>query len=91
MATTKAAKDAKDALQQAITSFKCAETVLNRTFDLPNTNARNLQNRMTKVEEALDSLNACHTAWVLKSEFTDEILEAETYNNAWLDSIWKSK
>ena len=81
-------KATKDALVQAATTFRCAEAVLNKSLDLPTANTRHLKNCMVKLEEALSSLNSCHTAWVLKAELSDDLLSQETYNRNWLDGIW---
>ena len=80
-------KAAKDELSQAITIYKFAKngvsTALNQNSE------RALSVKLTKFEDALSQLNAAHTTWVTKAEFTDELLAAETYNTAWLEKIWE--
>ena len=81
-------KLAKDALLQAITTFKCCKSGISNALKAPNVNERILTNKLSKLEEALTGLNSAHTAWVTKADFTDELLEAEVHSNAWLESIW---
>ena len=85
MSSTKAAKDA---LEQAYTSFEFNKTALSKTVKSDNINERTLQNRMDKMEESLTLLNSCHTSWVSKADFSDEQLLAEKYSGVWLRNIW---
>ena len=82
------AKASKDALDLAFKTFKCAEAVLQKVLEVPNANPRHMKSRMAKFEEALESLNTCHTAWVLKADLTDDLLEQEEYSRDWLATIW---
>ena len=86
MATLKAAKEALD---HAVTAYKCSKSVINRTLTSKDVvNERTLNNKMKSLNDALSALNIAHTSWVSKGEFTEEQLNSETYSNVWLENEW---
>ena len=81
-------KLAKDALEQAITVYKCSKAVLTKTLETPTASERALSGRMKKLDESLNELNSRHTTWVSKSELDEDALKLETYSKEWLEGIW---
>ena len=87
MSTTKAAREA---LEQAVTTFKFCKTALTNAVDTAAlTSERTLNSKMQRLDNALVEVNAAHTAWVLKEQPSDEDLQADKYSTAWLESVWK--
>ena len=80
-------KALKDALEQSHTTYKRNIAALTRA--IPTNNSRTITLKLTLLEQSLETLNACHTTWVSKSEFDDDALTAEKFNNEWLEGIWQ--
>ena len=84
---------AKEALDQAFTLFKFAlstlETAITKQPTQP-TNQRTFTLKVTKLDEALSTLNLAHTSWVSKSDLSSEDLEAHMYSLQWLSTQWTS-
>ena len=78
----------KDALEQSYTTFKRNKSALARATSNASTNenssTRTLTLKITSLEDSLNTLNACHTSWVLKAELAPDALAEEVYSNAWL-------
>ena len=72
-------KALKDALEQSHTTYKRNISALTRA--IPTNNSRTITLKLTSLEQSLETLNACHTTWVSKSEFDDYALIAEKFNN----------
>ena len=82
-------KVAKEALDHAVTTFKCSKAVLHKTLDGGKpVSERTLTLRMKNCEDALSALNTAHTTWVSKAEFSEDQLKAETYSAEWLENEW---
>ena len=82
-------KAAKDALDHAVTTYKCSKKALSKTVngDKP-VSERTLTIRMKNLEDALAALNSAHTTWTSKADFTSDQLKQETYNAEWLEKEW---
>ena len=87
---TQAVKAAKDALEQAVTAFKCARSAFNKSVNVDENliNVRSLRLRMKKLDDALADLNSAHTLWVSRADFSDELLSKEKYSTKWLEEQW---
>ena len=80
-------KAAKEALDHAVTAYKCSKLVVKgRLESKDGVNERTLNNKMKSLNEALSSLNAAHTSWITKADFTDKQLKLEIYFNVWLEN-----
>ena len=84
----------KDALENAYTIYKRHLSALSRatataTATPPTSSTRNLQSKLNSLMEALDNLNAAHTAWKLKADLTPEDLTADTHSDKWLEGRWE--
>ena len=82
-------KAAKEALDHAVTAYKCSKSVIKRTIESKDVvNERTLSNKMKSLNDALTSLNIAHTSWITKADFTEEQLKLEVYSNVWLENEW---
>ena len=83
------AKQLKDLLDSSFITYKrhlSNLTRANKTTPIPNN--RILKSKINLLDDALNTLNSAHTAWVSKVEFSDEDLSAQTFNNQWLEDRW---
>ena len=82
-------KAAKDVLDQAVTAYKCSKSVIKKTLESTEvSNERTLNNKIKSLNDTLSTLNAAHTSWVSKAEFTDDQLQSERYSLEWLENEW---
>ena len=81
-------KNAKDALLQAITTFKFTKTAVSNALNAEKINTRSLTTKLKNFQESLSAVNAAHTTWVAKAELTPELLSKEDHSSTWLETIW---
>ena len=82
-------KAAKDALDQAVTSFKCSKKMLSKTLaGQQSVIERSLQLQMQSLDDSLNALNSAHTLWVSKAELTPQQLGQEVLSTEWLEAEW---
>ena len=89
MSSAQVVKTAKEALDQAITTYKFSKSVIKKSVvsnEVPN--ERTFRNKLKALEDALAALNTAHTSWVSKSGLTDEQLAQERYSETWLQNEW---
>ena len=82
-------KAMKDALDLAYTTVKQNKSSLKKAVEKANISTRTLQTKLNTFKESIAELNAAHTSWVSKSEFSEEDLAQQTCSNAWLEAIWE--
>ena len=83
------AKAAKDALDQAVTAFRCSKKLLSKTVaGQQPVSERSLQVQMQSLDNSLAALNSAHTTWISKAELTAEQLAQEDLNEEWLETEW---
>ena len=83
-------KVAKEALDQVLIKYKCSKTVLSKTVNSEKPiGERSLTLRMNNLDDALAELNAAHTTWTSKADFTSDQLKEQTYNAEWLEQEWE--
>ena len=81
-------KAAKELLDKVHTEYKCAKSALTKCIDGVPTRQKALTSKLQKFDEALQQLNAAHTAWVTKANLTAAQLEANPYSSQWLEGVW---
>ena len=81
-------KQLKDTLDVSFTTYKRHHASLTRTLEEKSTSLRALNSKIDALESSLDQLNAAHTAWVSKADFSQDDLKSQLYSNEWLEQRW---
>ena len=79
----------KDAREVSYTTFRRNLAALTRAASSSTTSSPNLQRKLDHLTEALDNLNAAHTAWKSKAGLSATDLAEETFSDTWLQDRWE--
>jgi hypothetical protein len=81
-------KAMKDALETSFTTFRQRLSALTKACNSTTSSIRTLETRLSSFTEALDELNAAHTAWKSKAALSVDDFAQEVYSDTWLQARW---
>ena len=81
-------KAMKDALETSFTTFRQRLSALTKACNSTTSSIRTLETKLSSFTEALDKLNATHTAWKSKAALPVDDFAQEVYSDTWLQARW---
>ena len=78
----------RDALEMSFTTFRQRLSALTKACNSTTSSIRTLETKLSSFTEALDKLNATHTAWKSKAALSVDDFAQEVYSDTWLQARW---